>query len=46
LTEGRVARCPAQPTCLSPYFRISTANGEDVLTEAIERVSTAIAQLE
>jgi aspartate aminotransferase len=31
---------------LSPYFRISTATSEEVLTEAIARINAAVAQVE
>jgi len=46
LNEGRVASVPGAAYGLSPYFRISTATGEDVLTEAIARINAAIAQVE
>jgi len=46
LTEGRVASVPGAAYGLSPYFRISTATGEDVLAEAIERIRAAVAQVE
>ena len=46
LNEGRVASVPGVAYGLSPYFRISTATGEDVLTEAIARINAAIAQVE
>lgn len=46
LTEGRVASVPGAAYGLSPYFRISTATSEEVLTEAIARISDAVAQVE
>ncbi|TPL99697.1 pyridoxal phosphate-dependent aminotransferase [Mesorhizobium sp. B2-3-10] len=46
LNEGRVASVPGAAYGLSPYFRISTATGEDVLTEAIARINAAVAQVE
>jgi aspartate aminotransferase len=46
LTEGRVASVPGIAYGLSPYFRISTATGEKVLAEAIERIKAAVAEVE
>lgn len=46
LNEGRVASVPGAAYGLSPYFRISTATGEEVLTEAIARIDAAVAQVE
>ncbi|TPL97840.1 pyridoxal phosphate-dependent aminotransferase [Mesorhizobium sp. B2-3-11] len=46
LNEGRVASVPGAAYGLSPYFRISTATGEDVLTEAIARINAAVALVE
>ncbi|MEZ2330143.1 pyridoxal phosphate-dependent aminotransferase [Mesorhizobium sp. RCC_202] len=46
LTEGRVASVPGVAYGLSPYFRISTATSEEVLTEAIARINAAVAQVE
>lgn len=46
LTEGRVASVPGAAYGLSPYFRISTATSEEVLTEAIARINAAVAQVE
>lgn len=46
LTEGRVASVPGAAYGLSPFFRISTATSEEVLTEAIARIATAIAALQ
>jgi aspartate aminotransferase len=31
---------------LSPYFRISTATGEEMLAEAIARINAPVAQVE
>jgi len=41
-----VASVPGVAYGLSPYFRISTATSEEVLTEAIARINTAVAQVE
>jgi aspartate aminotransferase len=41
-----VAGVPGAAYGLSPYFRISTATSETVLTEAITRINDAVAQLE
>jgi aspartate aminotransferase len=46
LNDGSVASVPGAAYGLSPYFRISTATGEDVLTEAIARINAAVAQVE
>ncbi|WP_029356647.1 pyridoxal phosphate-dependent aminotransferase [Bosea sp. 117] len=46
LNEGRVASVPGVAYGLSPYFRISTATGEEVLTEAITRIGAAVAHVE
>lgn len=46
LNEGRVASVPGAAYGLSPYFRISTATSEDVLTEAIARIKQAVSELE
>lgn len=46
LNEGRVASVPGAAYGLSPYFRISTATSEEVLTEAIARINAAVAQVE
>ncbi|GGE25109.1 aminotransferase [Aureimonas endophytica] len=46
LNEGRVAGVPGAAYGLSPYFRISTATSEAVLTEAIARINAAVAQVE
>jgi aspartate aminotransferase len=46
LNEGRVASVPGVAYGLSPYFRISTATGDEVLAEAITRINAAVAQVE
>lgn len=46
LNEGRVATVPGAAYGLSPYVRISTATSEAVLTEAMARISAAVAQVE
>ncbi|MFI0849036.1 pyridoxal phosphate-dependent aminotransferase [Mesorhizobium sp. IMUNJ 23232] len=46
LTEGRVSSVPGAAYGLSPYFRISTATSDEVLTEAVARISAAVAQVE
>ncbi|CAA0108492.1 Aspartate aminotransferase [Starkeya nomas] len=46
LTEGRVASVPGVAYGLSPYFRISTATSEEVLTEAVARIKAAVAHVE
>ncbi|RWB70961.1 pyridoxal phosphate-dependent aminotransferase [Mesorhizobium sp.] len=46
LNEGRVASVPGVAYGLSPYFRISTATSEEVLTEAISRIKAAVALVE
>ncbi len=46
LNEGRVASVPGAAYGLSPYFRISTATSEEVLTEAVARIQAAVAQVE
>ncbi|MDZ4310895.1 MAG: pyridoxal phosphate-dependent aminotransferase [Cypionkella sp.] len=46
LTEGRVAAVPGAAYGLSPFFRISTATSDTVLTEAIARIKAAVAALE
>ncbi len=46
LNEGRVASVPGVAYGLSPYFRISTATSEDVLSEAIRRIKAAVAEVE
>lgn len=46
LNEGRVASVPGAAYGLSPYFRISTATSEEVLSEAIRRIKAAVAEVE
>lgn len=46
LEEGHVAAVPGSAYGLSPYFRISTATSDEVLTEAIARIARAVAALE
>ena len=46
LTEGRVAAVPGTAYGLSPFFRISTATSDAVLSEAITRIKAAVAALE
>jgi aspartate aminotransferase len=45
LNEGRVASVPGASYGLSPYFRISTATNEALLTEAIRRITDAVARV-
>lgn len=45
LNEGRVASVPGVAYGLSPYVRISTATGDDVLREAIARIAAAASQV-
>ncbi|NRB16656.1 MAG: pyridoxal phosphate-dependent aminotransferase [Rhodobacteraceae bacterium] len=45
LAEARVAAVPGSAYGLSPFFRLSTATSEDVLTAAIERIGSAVARL-
>lgn len=46
LTHGRVSSVPGVAYGLSPYFRISTATGEETLTEALARIGAAVDALE
>ena len=46
LNEGRIASVPGVAYGLSPYFRISTATSEEVLSEAIARIKAAVAEVE
>ena len=46
LDEAKIAAVPGDAYGLSPFFRISTATSEDVLTEAMDRIETAVAKLE
>ncbi|MEP1442779.1 MAG: pyridoxal phosphate-dependent aminotransferase [Hyphomicrobiales bacterium] len=45
LDEAKIAAVPGDAYGLSPFFRISTATSEDVLTEAMDRIETAVAKL-
>lgn len=45
LDEGHVAAVPGTAYGLSPFFRISTATSESVLTEAVKRIGAAVAKL-
>ena len=46
LDEAKIAAVPGDAYGLSPFFRISTATSEDVLTEAMDRIEAAVAKLE
>ncbi|MDB5659262.1 MAG: aspartate aminotransferase, partial [Cypionkella sp.] len=46
LAEARVAAVPGAAYGLSPFFRISTATSDAVLSEAITRIAAAVAALE
>lgn len=46
LKQGRVSSVPGAAYGLSPYFRISTATGEETLTEALNRIGAAVNALE
>jgi len=46
LKEGRVASVLGVAYGLSPYFRISTATGAEMLSEAIRRIKAAVAEVE
>ena len=41
-----MAAVPGTAYGLSPFFRISTATSEAVLTEAVKRIGAAVAKLE
>jgi len=45
LTKGHVGSVPGTAYGLSPFFRISTASADDILTEAIARIARAVAAL-
>ena len=45
LAEGHVSSVPGSAYGLSPFFRISTATSDAVLTEAIARIARAVAAL-
>ncbi|WP_312531514.1 pyridoxal phosphate-dependent aminotransferase [Paracoccus sp. (in: a-proteobacteria)] len=46
LAEGHVSSVPGSAYGLSPFFRISTATRDDILTEAIARIARAVAALQ
>ena len=46
LNEGHVGSVPGAAYGLSPFFRISTATSDEVLTEAIARIARAVAALQ
>ena len=46
LAKGRVSSVPGVAYGLSPYFRISTATGDEVLAEAVARIAAAVEELE
>ncbi|MFN3823387.1 MAG: pyridoxal phosphate-dependent aminotransferase [Pseudorhodobacter sp.] len=45
LVEGHVSSVPGSAYGLSPFFRISTATSDTVLSEAVARIARAIANL-
>ncbi|SNT73931.1 pyridoxal phosphate-dependent aminotransferase [Paracoccus seriniphilus] len=46
LKEGHVGSVPGAAYGLSPFFRISTATSDEVLTEALDRIARAVGALE
>ncbi len=46
LAEGHVSSVPGSAYGLSPFFRISTATGDEVLAEAVRRIARAVNALE
>jgi len=46
LNEAHVAAVPGAAYGLSPFFRISTATSEEVLSEAVRRIALAVSKLE
>ena len=46
LNEARVAAVPGAAYGLSPFFRISTATSDAILTDAVARIGKAVAALE
>ena len=46
LAEGHLGSVPGAAYGLSPFFRISTATSDEVLTEAISRIARAVAALQ
>jgi len=45
LDDARVAAVPGSAYGLSPFFRISTAASEPVITDALERIASSLAKL-
>lgn len=45
LNEGRVSAVAGSAYGLSPFFRISTATADDILTEAVRRIAEAVTKL-
>lgn len=43
LAEAHVASVPGSAYGLSPFFRISTATSDEVLTQAVARIVSAVA---
>lgn len=46
LAQGHVSSVPGSAYGLAPFFRISTATSDEVLTEAVARIGRAVAALE
>ena len=46
LAHGHVSSVPGSAYGLSPFFRISTATSDEILTEAIARIGRAVAAIE
>ncbi|WP_426441302.1 pyridoxal phosphate-dependent aminotransferase [Bradyrhizobium genosp. P] len=46
LTEGHVSSVPGSAYGLSPFFRISTATSDEILTEAVARIAKAVGALQ
>lgn len=46
LNEGHVGSVPGAAYGVSPFFRISTATSDEILTEAIARIGRAVAALQ
>ncbi|MBV0891024.1 pyridoxal phosphate-dependent aminotransferase [Paracoccus sp. Z118] len=46
LHRGHVSSVAGSAYGLSPYFRITTATGDEILTEAVARIARAVAELE
>jgi len=45
LNEAKVAAVPGSAYGLSPFFRLSTASSEEVLTEAMQRIQECVSKL-